>query len=196
MDSEVFAVTNPHCPTQNRVWFWVGKFTPEQIELIEKVAHAVKTVEPDIPVKSDFRLRSTGGSLDSAQFQKDLTAVPYVEDFSLQRLASPSDRIVSVSKNANPSLSFLSTASGKQRSNTYASFKPSYTSIKIIMIEFGVIKKHPEIAGLLRHEINARKDYPNYHDNQERFCETTAEDDFRGTCIASLIGGSKTVLPK
>ena len=174
----------------------MGKFTPEQIESIEKAAHVVKTVEPDIPVKSDFRLGSTGGSLDPAQFQKDLTAVPYVEDFSLQRRAGPSDRIVSVSRNANPSLSFLSTAPGKQRSNTYASFKPPYTSIKIIVIEFGVIGKHPEIAGLLRHVINARKDNPNYHDNQERFRETTAEDDFRGTCIASMIGGSKNGVAK
>lgn len=101
-------------------------------------------------------LGSTRGSLDPAQSQKNLTSVPLVEGFSLQRRAGPGDHTVSVSRSSNSSLNFLSTAPGKQPSNTSASFTPSYTSIKIIVIEFGVIETHLEIAGLLKRVRNAR----------------------------------------
>lgn len=161
MDSGVFAIQSPDCSNdENGVWFWVGKFTPEQIETINKAAQAVKTVEPDIPVISDFWTGSTGDSLDPAQFQKDLTAVPLVEDFSLQRRSTTGERIVSVTRGVNPSLNFLSTAPGKQASTTYTSFRPSYSYMKIFLLEFGIIESHPEIAGLLIAVKETRYMYP------------------------------------
>ena len=198
MDSEVFAVKSLHCPTQDGVWFWVGTFSPEQIESIKKAAHVVKTVEPDILVSSDFRSSSTGGSLDPTQFQKDLTAVPLAEEeFSLQKRAGRNDRTVSVVKGANPSLNFLSRAPGKQLSNTQASFTLSYTSIQMFVIEFGVIENHPEIAGLLKVVKATRILYPNHHAKAPVLREPTSEeDDFRGTCIASMIGSKRNGIAK
>lgn len=196
MDSQAFAVTSPDCESQKGVWFWVGKFTPEQIESIEEAVHVVKAVEPDLLVKSDFRLASTGSSHDPSQFQKDLTTVPTEEEFSLQRRASPGERTVSVRRSANPALAFLSTGPGKQPSNTYTSFTPSYGSVKIIVIELGVTETHPEIAGFIRYVVDTRAGYPHLHYDDERLPETQAEDDFRGTCIASMIGSSKNGVAK
>lgn len=186
MDSEAFAGKSPDCLNdENGVWFWVGKFTPEQIETINKAAQAVKTVEPDIPVISDFQTGSTGDSLDPAQFQKDITAVPLVEDFSLQRRSTTSKRIVSVARGVNPSLNFLSTAPVKQASNTYASFRPSYSYMKIFLLEFGIIESHPEIAGLLIAVKNTRYMYP------PQLRDSPPEDNFQGTCIVSMIGSKR-----
>ena len=185
MDSEVFAVKSPDCPDQNGVWFWVGKFTPEQIEAIKKEAHVVKTVEPSIAVTSDFQTGSTGDSLDPAQFRKELTAAPLVEEFSLQRRASTGERTVSVARGVNPSLNFLSTAPGKKRSNTYASFKPTYNYIKIFLLEFGINKFHQEIAGLLVDVSDTRFKYP------DSLPASTPEENVQGTCTASMIGGKK-----
>lgn len=180
MDSEVFAVESPDCPDQNGVWFWVGKFTPEQIESIKTEAHVVKSVESNIPVKSDFRTDSTGDSLDPAQFQKDLTAAPLVEEFSLQRRASDPERTVSVSKIVNPSLSFLSTAPGKKPLNRYTSFKPAYNNIKIYLLEFGVNTLYGAMSHLIEDVIYVRHD------------KSTPEGDFQGTCAIELIGGGRT----
>ena len=186
MDSEVFAVKSPDCLNlDNGVWFWVGKFTPEQIESIKKAAHVVKTVEPNIPVRSDFRTGSTVDSFDPAQFQKDLTAVPLAEEFSLQRRASLADRTVSVSKGVNPSLNFISTAPGQQASNTYTSFTPSYSYMKIFVLEAGIIESHPEIEGLLIAVRDTRYMYP------PQLRDSTPEENFQGTCITSMIGSKK-----
>lgn len=196
MDSQAFAVTSPDCESQKGVWFWVGKFTPEQIESIKEAVHVVKAVEPDLLVKSDFRLASTGNSHDPSQFQKDLTTVPTEEEFSLQRRTGRGDRTVSVRKSANPALAFLSTGPGKQPSDTYTSFTPSYGSVKIIVIELGVTETDPEIAGFIRHVVDTRAGYPHLHYDDERLHENQAEDDFRGTCIASMIGSSKNGVAK
>lgn len=185
MDSEVFAVISPDCRNENGVWFWVGKFTPEQIESIKKAAHVVQTVEPDIPVRSDFRTGSTGENLDPGQFQKDLTAVPLVEEFSLQKRAQLLDRTITLSKGVNPSLNFISTAPGKQASNTYASFRPTYGYMKIFLLEFGVIESHPEIVGILTAVRETRYRYP------PQLHDSTPEDNFEGTCMASIIGSKK-----
>lgn len=185
MDSEVFAVKSPDCPNENGVWFWVGKFTPEQIESIKRAADVVKTVEPNIPVRSDFGTGSTGESLDPAQFQKDLTAVPLVEDFSLQRRSNIGDRTISVSRGVNPSLNFLSTPPGKMPSTTYASFRPSYSRIKIFVLEFGVIESHPEIKGILIGVRDTRYMYP------PQLHDSTPQDNLEGTCIVSMIGSRR-----
>lgn len=185
MDSKVFAVNSPDCPNENGVWFWVGKFSPEQIESIKKAAHVVQTVEPDIPVRSDFRTGSTGETLDPAQFQKDSAADPMVEEFSLQKRVNTGDRVISVTKGASPSLNFLSTPPGKQASNTYASFRPTYSKIKIFLLEFGVIDSHPELAGILTAVRDTRYRYP------PQLQSSTPEDNFEGTCMASMIGSKK-----
>ena len=185
MDNEVFAVKSPDCLDQNGVWFWVGKFTPEQIETIKKAAHVVQTVEPNIPVRSDFRTGSTEDSLNPAQFQKDLTAVPLVEEFSLQRRDVAGERAVSVAKGMNPSLNFLSTAPGKQPSNTYASFKPTYNFMKIFLFEYGVIEYHPETASIIASVRDTR------YTHTSHIRESTPEENFQGTCMVSMIGSKK-----
>lgn len=185
MDNDVFAVKSPDCPDQNGVWFWVGKFTPEQIDLIKKAAHIVKTVESNTPVGSDFRTDSTGDSPDPAQFQKDLTAVPSVEEFSLQRRDKAGERAVSVARGMNPSLNFLSTAPGKQPSNTYTSFKPTYNDMKIFLFEYGVIEDHPEIAGI----IAAVRETRHIHSSHIR--ESTPKQNFEGTCMLSMLGSKR-----
>lgn len=53
-------------------------------------------------------LDSIGGTLDLAQFQKDLTLVPLVERFSLRRRAGPGERINLVSRSANRILKIFS----------------------------------------------------------------------------------------
>lgn len=185
MDSKVFAVNSPDCPNENGVWFWVGNFSPEQIESIKKAAHVVQTVEPDIPVRSDFRTGSTGENLDPAQFQKDSAADPLVGEFSLQRRANLGDRVISVSKGANPSLNFLSTPPGKKASNTYASFRPTYSKIQIFLLEFGIIDSHPEIAVIITAVRDTRYGYP------PQLQSSTPEENFEGTCMASMIGSKK-----
>lgn len=185
MDNEVFAVKSPDCPDQNGVWFWVGKFTPEQIDSIKKAAHVVKTVESNIPVGSDFRTDSIEDSLDPTQFQKDLTAVPLVEEFPLQRRGRAGERAVSVAKGMNPSLNFLSTAPGKQPSNTYTSFKPTYNYMKIFLFEYGVIEYHPEIAGMIATVKEPRYMHPS------RIPDSTPEENFQGTCMVSMIGSKR-----
>lgn len=185
MDSEVITLQSPDCRNDNGVWFWVGKFTPEQIETIKKAAHVVKTVEPNIPVRSDFQTGSTGDSLDPAQYQKDLTAVPVVEEFSLQRRDDLLDRTVTVARGMNPSLNFLSTAPGKEPSNTYASFKPRYNRMKLFFLDFGIIRNHPEIADILVAVKDTRYRYPS------QIHDSTPEENFQGTCIASIFGSKK-----
>lgn len=185
MDSEVFAVNSPDCGNENGVWFWVGKFTPEQIELIKKAAHVVQAVEPDIPVRSDFRTSSTGENSNPSQFQKDLRADPLVEEFSLQKRANIGDRTVSVSKGVNPSLNFLSTAPGKPASNTYASFRPTYSKMKVFLLEFGIIEFHPEVVSILTAVRDTRYRYP------AQLRDSMPEDNFEGTCMASMIGSKK-----
>lgn len=185
MDNDVFAVKSPDCPDQNGVWFWVGKFTPEQIDSIKKAAHVVKTVESNIQVGSDFRTDSTGDSLDPAQLQKDLTAVPLVEEFSLQRRDRAGERAVSVARGMNPSLNFLSTAPGKEPSNTYTSFKPTYNYMKIFFFEYGVIEHHQEIAGI----IAAVRETRYMHSSHVR--ESTSNENFEGTCLLSMLGSKR-----
>lgn len=185
MDNEVFAVKSPDCPDENGVWFWVGKFTPEQIDSIKKAAHVVKTVESNIPVVSDFRTDPTEDSLDTAQFQKDLTAVPLVEEFSLQRRDRAGERAVSVARGMNPSLNFLSTAPGKQPSNTYTAFKPSYNYMKIFLFEYGVIEYHPEIAGIIAAVRETRYMHPSF------IRESTPKENFEGTCMLSMLGSKR-----
>lgn len=185
MDNEVFAVKSPDCPDENGVWFWVGKFTPEQIDSIKKAAHVVKTVESNIPVVSDFRTDPTEDSLDPAQFQKDLTAVPLVEEFSLQRRDRANERAVSVARGMNPSLNFLSTAPGNPPSNTYTAFKPSYNYMKIFLFEYGVIEYHPEIAGTIAAVRETRYMHPSF------IRESTPKENFEGTCMLSMLGSKR-----
>lgn len=185
MDNEVFAVKSPDCPDKKGVWFWVGKFTPEQIESIKKAAHVVKTVESNIPVGSDFRIGSTEESLDPAQFQKDLMAIPLVEEFSLQRRERAGERYVSVARGMNPSLNFLSTAPGKERSNTFAAFKPTYNYMKIFLFEYGVMEYHPEIARMIAVVRETRYMHPSH------IRDSTLEENFQGTCMVSMLGSKR-----
>lgn len=187
MDSEVFAVHSPDCRNENGVWFWVGKFTPEQIESIRKAADVVQTVEPDISVISDFLTESKGVNLNPAQFQKDLKTDPLVQEFPLQKRAYGygDSRTIWVKRGINPSLNFLSTAPGKQASNTYASSRPSYSGVGFFLLEFGIIESHPEVVSILTAVRDTRYRY------SPQLRGSSLEDNFEGTCMASMIGSKK-----
>lgn len=132
MDSGVFALESPFCTTENGQWFWVGTFTTEQIKLIERETHVVKAVERDIRLTSDFQTKSAGGNRSPDQSQKDLTDAPSVEGFSLDKREEVSiGRTIKIQKNANPSLSFLSTPREKRPSGMYAYFQPTYTGAQV-----------------------------------------------------------------
>ena len=150
---------------------------------------AAQVVYPVFPPLSC--LGFTGASLNPAQFQKNPTSVPLVEKFFSSETRRPRRPYCFGVKKCNSQSKLPLKSSWKASRKHYAPFTPSYTSIKIIVIEFGVIKPHPEIAGLFRHVRHTRKHYPKDHNDKERFRESTAEGHFRGTCIASIIGGSK-----
>lgn len=197
MDSGVFALESPFCTTENGLWFWVGSFTTEQIKLIERETHVVKAVERDIRLTSDFQTKSAGGNRSPDQFQKDLTDAPSVEGFSLDKREEVSiGRAIKIQKNANPSLSFLSTPREKRPSGMYAYFQPTYTGAQVFLIEVDIHEYHPEIIGLVN-VVDARKSWYNkVASSPDTGGISTQGDALRGTCLASIIGSYKNGVAK
>lgn len=193
MDNDAFSVRKLSCKTKDGVWFWVGTFTPEQIETIKKAVNVVKAVERDVLLESDFRSGPTASNRDPVQFQQDLTAAPLVEEFSLEKRAEPGIQSVIRQKKANPSLSFLSTPAGKQLSGVYAFFRPRYFTM-VYLLEFGLNENHPEIS-----KIVDLFDLTDEYGPERRFKEkdwwkrrpSTPEEIFRGTCLASIVNSKK-----
>lgn len=197
IDSGVFALESPFCTTENGLWFWVGSFTPEQIELIKKETHVVKAVERDIRLTSDFGTKSTRANLNPEQFQKELTVAPSVEGFTIDKREEVSTgRTIKIQKNANPSLSFLSTPREKRPSGMYAYFQPTYTGTQVFLIEVDIHEYHPEITGLVK-VMDARKLWYNQvASSPDAPGISTQENALRGTCLASIIGSYKNGVAK
>lgn len=180
MDPGVLIAIDHFCPVKNGVLFWVGQFTLEQIEAIRKEVKTVKAVERDIKLDSFM-------TLDRKQSEN-----PGTEDLPGQIIGIPRSKrsntlskpeIVMKQKNADPSLSFLSTGKGKVNSGTYSYLVTFGRTVKLFFVGPGFDPSHPEFQNLNNNRV--RWAYALGSEQGQRDSDSNGH----GSCIASILAG-------
>lgn len=179
MDNQYWASTNPLCPSQGGIAFWVARLTPNQILFIsETKGTAVRDITPNTPFSvSDLR------RVPAARRKAPVKA-------KARYLKKRGSLYVKKQLAADSSLTFLSTPEGKTNENRGYAYLSSSTgtpaiqkTIRIYVIDSGYdwlntdFQQHASVRWLYAGGV--RKE------------ESDIDPNGHGTCIFTKIGGRR-----
>lgn len=179
MDNQYWASTNPLCPAQGGIAFWVASLTPNQVLAIRGTeGTAVKDITPNTPFSMDDLRR-----VPAARTEAPVKAKP-------RHLKKRGSLYVKKQLAADRSLTFLSTPEGKTNENRGYAYLSSSTgtpeirkTVRIYVIDSGYDWLNTDF----QQHVSVRWLYAGGVRNEE----SDIDPNGHGTCIFTKIGGRR-----